>query len=48
MDTVVLHDPFFRFYVLYVAGLSCALIWDYWRCPVVTRGQRGGREEMGK
>jgi hypothetical protein len=35
MATLLLHNPWVQFYVLYVAALSVALCWDCWRRAVV-------------
>jgi hypothetical protein len=31
MGTYLLHNPWVRFYLLYVAALCAVCLWDYWR-----------------
>jgi hypothetical protein len=47
MENILLHDPMVRFYLLYVAGLFVALLWDsLCNRPTIQDGSRIPQNEM--
>jgi hypothetical protein len=37
MGTLLLHNPWVQFYLLFVGALGVVFIWDYWRNPPADR-----------
>ena len=49
MGTLLLHNPWVQFYLLYVAALFVACIWDYLRNPpAIQDDSRTPRNEWGR
>ena len=47
MGSCLLQHPLIHFYLLYVAALFAALVWDYWRNPAAYRDDsRTPRDEV--